>query len=199
MSEEQYGLVESEAERSIASFKERIGYVDSEVIESTSSKPESKAEFRIRNMRYTLGHLRRWDWSIPRSFLEELGVSNEQALHDLLHVILDGMAQDEYTQALRNALGRSRYDEDLPKSLMERRQQLADELGIRALKVREREEVAIERMAPKVLALIDSRASAKSENQDGALVTALLGLQRAITEQTAILREVNERLKRLDG
>jgi hypothetical protein len=142
-----------------------------------------------------IGKMRRWDWSVPRSFLEELGAPNEQAAYDLFGSILDSMEQDEYTQALRNAFG----GQNLPESLMERRQQLADELGIRALRVREREEVAIERMVPMVLALIDTRASAKSKNQDGALVTALLGLQQAITEQTAILREVNERLKRLDG
>lgn len=152
---------------------------------------------RIDGVETALSKMRRRDWFIGEHFLEELGVSNTQAAYDLFGHILDSMEQDEYTQALRNAFG----DEDLPKSLTERRQQLADELGIRALKIREREEIAIERMVPKVLAIIDARASVKAEIQDGGstLAAALLGLQQAITEQTAVLREVNERLKRLGG
>ena len=150
---------------------------------------------RSYNVRRNLSKLRRWDWGVPDSFVEALGEPHWHAVYNLLQSILSEMPQDECTQALSNALGRG---EGEPSSLMERRQLLADELGIQPLKVRDREEIAIKRLADKVLVLIDAHTAMKAERPDGSFVAALLGLQQAISEQTAVLREVNERLKRLE-
>lgn len=145
-------------------------------------------------MQHVLSKLRRRDWGVPHYVLAELGVPNAQAIYEMLYSILDSMEQDEYTQALRNAFGAG----ELPASLTDRRQQLANELSISVVKVRHREEVAIDKLADKLLVIMDARASVQSGGQDSH-VTALLGVQQAMTEQTEILREVNERLKRLGG
>lgn len=126
--------------------------------------------------------------------MHELGVSSAQSVCDLIQSALDSLERDKYTEALQNAFGGDGH----PETLMERRRQLAARSGVSVGTIGKREEIACGLVTEKLFVSVEARAAVEPENQ-GALVSALLGLQQAVTEQTALLREINERFQRLSG
>ncbi|MFJ5234524.1 hypothetical protein ACIQBJ_32050 [Kitasatospora sp. NPDC088391] len=124
--------------------------------------------------------------------MELVGAADGQTVSDLIRSFLDAMEPDKFTQALRNAFGGEGY----PPTLTERRQRLGDELGLSVGGISTREEKAIDVMARRIIALAETRTAPEPQNQ-GALIAALNGLQDSIMAQTAILQEINGRLKRL--
>lgn len=123
-------------------------------------------------------------------YAADFGLSNGERVCSLLWRILDSMPQDENTEALRNAFG----GEGSHPSLKGRRSALASLRGVRPEVIKARESAAMTRMSELVLArrcLPDSDISGTE-----VLVEAITRLERALTQATTVLREINCRLKR---
>lgn len=124
-----------------------------------------------------------------------LGVDTSQDVYNLIRDALSHLKPDKYTDALRNAFG----DENSPTQLTERRKQFgAKHGGVSEDTVRRWEDAAIGLLADQLMSTTEGRTFAKPKNDDPVL-TALLGIRQALVEQTAILREISNQLKRRDA
>lgn len=128
-----------------------------------------------------------WSW-----LKAKLGVSNAQEACQLIRVTLDALENDKNVEALRHLLGGEGY----ASSLKERREQYAKSVNRSESAINARAKEGVWLLADQLLITIEARTSVEPQSQI-ALVTALIGVQQALIAQTAVLTEINNRLKRL--